>query len=319
LRRSYYIFVASITALLVLICACMTIEVVGGSGGSSPVSKTPPPTKVFESMKLIEQLEKLGINDTREVLLLKRAVGLSDTNFSLAEKLAEEAFSSLSEKFERRNDILLHKRVVLIAKAGGAVGLIVALAVLLPRAYLEAWYRVFRKRVIRVVRGKPRPSMLFDQEVQAVIAAIIVVAIVFSAARAIAPSNPEPFSAIGLLGEKGKIGDYPREVVVGDRVKLYIYLHNHMGHTCLYRIDYKIDRNATLNPSPSPAISSIYVLLKDNETTLIPFTAIVNETGKLRLVWELYIYTPENNTFTYTKEWVHLWVYSRQPSPLPSP
>ncbi len=319
MRSNRCILAALITALLVFASAYMAIGTMGKKGELLPASKTPPPTKVLESMRLVEQLEKLGINDTREVLLLQQAVGLSDTNFSLAEKLTEEAFSSLSEKFERRNDILLHKRVVLIAKACGVAGLVVALAIILPRAYLEAWYRVFRKRMIRVVRGKPRPSMLFDQEVQAVIAAIVVVAVVFSAARVIAPSNPEPFSAIGLLGEKGKIGDYPKEVVAGDRVKLYIYLHNHMGHTCLYRIDYKIDRNATLNPSPSPTISSIYVLLKDNETVLIPFTTVVNETGKLRLVWELYIYTPENNTFTYTKEWVHLWVYSRQPYPLPSP
>ncbi|MEM1550585.1 MAG: hypothetical protein QXR13_01460, partial [Candidatus Bathyarchaeia archaeon] len=80
-------------------------------------------------------------------------------------------------------------------------------------------------------------SWVFDDEVLAVVAAIVVVGFVFGFSQFILSGRVvEPFSALGLLGPNMKIGDYPREVVVGVPFKLYLYVHNFEGRSVYYRI-----------------------------------------------------------------------------------
>ncbi|MEM2622963.1 MAG: hypothetical protein QXI35_08890, partial [Candidatus Nezhaarchaeales archaeon] len=59
-------------------------------------------------------------------------------------------------------------------------------------------------------------SWLLDEEVLAVLAAIIVVSATFAVAQALSIGVVrEPFSELGLLGPAGLIGDYPRQVDAG--------------------------------------------------------------------------------------------------------
>jgi len=64
-------------------------------------------------------------------------------------------------------------------------------------------------------------SWILDEEVLAVIAALVLVSSVFALV--------EPFSELGLLGPDGKIGDYPREVEAGAPFSLNVYVGNHEG------------------------------------------------------------------------------------------
>ncbi|MDP2954272.1 MAG: DUF1616 domain-containing protein, partial [Chloroflexota bacterium] len=50
----------------------------------------------------------------------------------------------------------------------------------------------------------------------------------------------EPFSELGVLGPNMKIGDYPRQLVVGQRFSLYIYVGNHEGSSQYYRVFAKL-------------------------------------------------------------------------------
>ena len=86
------------------------------------------------------------------------------------------------------------------------------------------------------VRGIPM-SWIFDEEVLAVLTAIVIVVGVFAGVQALSTGRViEPFSELGLLGPSGKIGDYPREVVAGMPILLNIYVGNHEGRTMYYKL-----------------------------------------------------------------------------------
>ena len=82
----------------------------------------------------------------------------------------------------------------------------------------EIWLKLRRDNTIIVRKKKAkRSSMLLDEEVQAVLAAIIIVIIVFATTQYfLAGKVVEPFSELGLLGEKMKIGDYPTSLIEGE-------------------------------------------------------------------------------------------------------
>ncbi len=302
-----------------LLTASNTIADTGYNETIIPACFSNPPPSIYDSIPLLQQLEKDKINITLPLMRLEYAVSILDKNPEQAKEIASETYNNLTILYNSRDALIREKHLLLAEKIAGILILIIILVIGLPRAYLKIWYKINKKRLV-MKTSKPHPSFLFDEEVQAVIAAIIVIGIVFSIAQLLAPSNPEPFSELGLLGPNKKIGDYPKDVVKGENITLYIYVGNHLGNTSLYRIDFKIDKsnNTLINETETPlnitAIKNIYVLLGNNQTTIIPFSFAVNETGRLRLVWEMYIYEPSENTFTYHKRWVHLWINVIPPS-----
>lgn len=158
---------------------------------------------------------------------------------------------------------------------------------------------------------------LLDEEVFAVITAIIVVASVFSAAMIVRPNNPEPFSAIGLLDQNCKIGDYPDFVLVGENITLCLYVSNHMGKPEAFMIVYKFGTPETLptnsTPSPMQPLRRYYTIIDDNEDTLlkeqIPIPYKPEMIGKnATLIFELWQYDTAKNQWVYTGKWVHLHV-----------
>ncbi|WP_440060225.1 DUF1616 domain-containing protein [Thermogladius sp. 4427co] len=148
--------------------------------------------------------------------------------------------------------------------------------------------------------------MRLDEEVFAVILAIVVIASAIGIAVSI-PRNTEPFTAIGLLNEKGLIGDYPRNVAVGSVVNLNAFVYNHLGYTALFRVDVKIgDGDIPTNTTPlnTTPVRRLYVMLGNDENATIPFSVVfdyprINQT----LVLELYLFSPDNKTWVYTGEY----------------
>ncbi len=158
---------------------------------------------------------------------------------------------------------------------------------------------------------------ILDDEVFAVLLAIVIVGSVFAIAQVIRPEVTEPFTAIGLLNEECRIGHYPKEVFQGQNLTLCIFLYNHMGYPLLMQVRYKIGTNETLptntTPSPQPVIKELEVLLdnNDNATILVqvPIAVGGEYVGKrVALIFELWIYDISKQEWVYTGRWNHLYV-----------
>jgi len=158
---------------------------------------------------------------------------------------------------------------------------------------------------------------ILNDEVFAVILAIMVIGSIFSVAEVLQPRIVEPFISIGLLNEECKIGDYPGEVFIGENLTLCLLLYNYMGYPVLVQVKYKIGTNETLptntTPSPRPAIMIFEKLLDHNEniTLLIQVPIAVNKSyvGKeIALIFELWIYDVNQDNWVYSGIWNQLYV-----------
>ncbi len=158
---------------------------------------------------------------------------------------------------------------------------------------------------------------LLDEEVFAVILAVVVVGSVFAIAMYLRPENPEPFTAIGLLNEECKIGDYPVEVFNDTSISLCIFVDNHLDEARLFEIRYKIADNTTIptntTPSPRPVVKRWDVFLDKYQNRTfrinIPVYMYGNQTnGRVALVFELWVLDPGTGEWQYTGRWVHLYV-----------
>ena len=155
-------------------------------------------------------------------------------------------------------------------------------------------------------------EMILDDEVFAVLMAVVIVACVFSIAQMI-PRDVEPFVAIGTLNEEGKLGDYPRVVVAGEPVRLQVFISNHEGKASMLRVMAKlgskgnIPTNATfLNSSP---IWDYIVVLDHGENVTVPVSLTLNEEGSdVAIVFELWEFNTSSRSWVYTGRWNHLYV-----------
>ncbi|MCE4600954.1 MAG: DUF1616 domain-containing protein [Desulfurococcales archaeon] len=156
---------------------------------------------------------------------------------------------------------------------------------------------------------------LLDDEVFAVIMALIIVGSVFAAAAQFHRS--EPFDAIGLLNSDCKIGDYPDFVLTGENITLCLYLFNHMGEPEAYMVEYKFGTPDTLptnkTPSAAPVLERYYFVLDDNESLTVRETLPIPDNPTLigenaTLIFELWRYDPAGHEWVYTGKWVHLHV-----------
>jgi len=162
-------------------------------------------------------------------------------------------------------------------------------------------------------------SWIFDEEVLAVITAIIIVATIFTAAQIINSGRvTEPFSALGLLNKNAKIGDYPREVVAGTPFQLNVYIENHEGKTMYYKILVKLGNKTSIinetTPLNTQPILELRTILPHNTSIIIPVNiTIYQPTTNLRLVFEMWIFNETTQTFTYYNRWNQLWLNITKP------
>jgi len=157
--------------------------------------------------------------------------------------------------------------------------------------------------------------MILDEEVFAVILAVSIISSALGVALVLKPENPEPFSALGLLNEECKIGDYPKIAINNSLLRLCIYVANYMGRPTYYKVVYKLAHNETLpskdSPSPEPAISEWRLVLAHGENKTVLVDVVVYDAwmrGRVALVFELWTYDSASSSWVYTGVWNHLYI-----------
>jgi len=162
-------------------------------------------------------------------------------------------------------------------------------------------------------------SWILNEEVLAVLAAIVIVASVIAGVQAFnAGRVVEPFSELGLLGPGRKIGDYPREVVAGLPFTLNIYVGNHEGKTAYYKVLVKVGDNSSLinesTPLSAEPITEVRAVLTHNSSQTIPVNITLYEPAtRLRLVFEMWVFNETAGLFSYHGRWNQLWLNVTKP------
>jgi len=159
--------------------------------------------------------------------------------------------------------------------------------------------------------------VLLDDEVFAVLTAIVIIASVLGIAMVVRDELAgERFTAIGLLNEDCRIGDYPRYAYPNQTLRLCLYVYNHMGEPVYWKVSYKLGDNTTLpttnTTSPRPVIAEWRGVLDHglNSTRIIEVTVLEPPANATRaaLIFELYTYNTLENRWEYTGRWVHLYI-----------
>jgi len=261
------------------------------------------------------------IDDLNEAILL---VKMAEENSSFSKVYLDKAFNISEYVKYRALDVKRmgeNARFNYYLTIALSVSLLIACIILLyvygRTLYWRLWLKArYNNKIVWRKFGGKRKSMIIDEEVWAVILAIIVVSAVFAISQiCISGRVVEPFSELGILGSKMKIGDYPRELVLGEKAKLYIYVGNHMGRPMYYIVKIKIgNRTTPVDPAPIPPIKVYEKILDDNSTWIFPFQISFNETGlNYRLIVELWIYNSTSNQIEYHSRWCQLWINVTQP------
>ncbi len=155
---------------------------------------------------------------------------------------------------------------------------------------------------------------MIDEEVSAVVLAIIVVAGVFAFSQFLFSKRVvEPFSELGVLGPKKKIGDYPKIVHVNEPLKLYLYIGNHEGKIMYYRVYVKLGNKSTVineNVSANAEVIDVFeAVLAHNQNLTLPINILVNRKVRdARLIFEMWVYNEEIKGFKYNGRWLQLWL-----------
>lgn len=155
---------------------------------------------------------------------------------------------------------------------------------------------------------------MIDEEVTAVVVAVIVVVGFFAVSQTVfAGRVVEPFSNLAVLGPNMKIGDYPRELVAGETFDLFLYLENQEGRVMYYRVLVKLeDRGGDVSniwPLDTPVLVSFDSILVHGGNQTIPVILSLADAGtNQRLVFELHSYNLERDGFGYHGRWCQLWL-----------
>ncbi|MEM3546177.1 MAG: DUF1616 domain-containing protein [Candidatus Bathyarchaeia archaeon] len=228
---------------------------------------------------------------------------------------ANRLIKSVIEDAPKVRDEGLKSRNSMYILYGSTLTVAVALAVLTyfygPRLFWRVWVKLRADyRVSLGSRGDSK-SMILSGEVWAVVMAVILVGSVFAFSQFIMAGRvTEPFSELGVLGPKMKIGDYPKTVVAGEVFRLYIYVGNHMGKPMYYVVFIKLGNASTpVDPMPTEPFMMLDLILMHGENATIPIDITLTKPGvNERLVFELWIYNSTVKTFTYHGRWCQLWM-----------
>ncbi len=244
------------------------------------------------------------------------------SSLAAANRLVREAVYLLRRDVDKYNRELDQLRIIVAVCVAIFPPLIFVLAfIIAPRVYyrFKLWYLSSFDVVpgSRASQGKEEhkvhKSKIMDEEVAAVVLALVIVASVFAVAYVVNKSRvAEPFSAIGLLGPNKKIGNYPTHVHPGEKFLLWVYVFNYEGHAMLYRVYIKLGNRTTLVNSTisanAPIMDYFDICLTHNESALVPVYLSINKTGSYKLIFELWAYSPKTGEFKYLGLWNHLYI-----------
>ena len=262
---------------------------------------------LFTAYKDVSYLGANGVNVTRDVALLNEAIVLMEKgNYTGAKLIATKVIEDVSSLRTS-----LYVNVLYMALPGIISAAIISVLVVL---YLMR-EKIIGKLMLRfrghykVVKGSGKPTtLLFDEEVLAVIAAIVVVFLVFfSFYPAISKYAIEPYAAIAFLGPNGTIGQYPSVMHPGEVINVSIYVYNGMGRP-IWFVVYVFITNTNLTEPPLNAtpIMTLQRILLNNETWVQGINLSINNTGYYRVFATLWMYDPNNLELKYLNTYVYL-------------
>jgi len=149
--------------------------------------------------------------------------------------------------------------------------------------------------------------MIEDEVLGVVMAIIVVTAVVAVTLAFFNPGNH--YTAIGLLGTNGKIGDYPSHLVVNQSLTLYLFIYNHEGNAMYYIIYEKLGNYTTVlnstNPGYNLPVLNVYQVIvgNDENVTLPVVIKIPHPVNDGKVFFVLYYY---NGSEVYSGEWLQL-------------
>ena len=284
-------------------------------------------SEIYEAFKAVVEAYNAG-GDVSELIgrineaisVISKAEEIADNNPSEAEKLALKA-RALAHDVSTEAPIvkeggLKQRQMAMVTTAASIIGIIIAgilIYVFGPEIFWRIWVRLRKNHIVKVGRSMTRrkSSMIISEEVWAVILAVIIVGAIFAASQHLFSRRVvEPFSELGVLGPKMKIGDYPREIVAGETVKLHVYVGNHIGKPVYYIVMVKLGDNKTsINPAPIEPFIKYERVLPHNATWLFPINITLVETGlNQRIIFELWVYNETSSEIEYHQRWCQIWV-----------
>ena len=281
--------------------------------------------KIFEAYAAVVDAEASRGNVTDLVNRLNEAIELirlaeNTSDSEEASVLIEQAISIadgvLSEVGEVKEEGLALRRFHLFLSVF-SISLLIVSGVLVyfygPKVFWSLWVRIKGNwRVKSSGSRRPKKGWLVDEEVFAVVLAILVVICVFAISQMFyAGRVVEPFSQLAVLGPDKKLGGYPSEVRVGERFKLYMYVGNYMGRVMYYIVYIKLgNRSVPLNLTyPAPVIARFERILMHNESWIFPIYLVMNETGiNYRIIFELWIYNETIASEQFHQRTCQLWL-----------
>jgi hypothetical protein len=290
--------------------------------------------KIIEAYKSLLYAEQNGGNITNLSIMLNEAVKLLDQgnyyskiNSTLASKYYNEAFliaenvlnqvPSIAQEgmINQRNSMLLFIFQIVILVIIGFM-----LYKYLPALYWEFWYRKHKNwRIIKLKsnrrkqENKESPYKLDEQIAIVALMVTIIIGAFLISNYFLGDINKNPFSSLGILGPNKKIGDYPKNITLGQNFTLYLYVENEEGHVMYYKVLVKVGNAINIvNQTnyldvPPIAVYSFILFNHQNETRKI--TLAINMTGEnIKLIFELWAYSATQNNFKYLGIWNQLFL-----------
>ena len=161
---------------------------------------------------------------------------------------------------------------------------------------------------------KDTKSKSYNSEEKIIIITIIIALLIISALLVrltiYRPIEKELFSAIYYLDSEKKTENFPKTVVLGENstFSLWLGVQNWNDTTLDYQVQVKLDDGDFLvNPSPAKIIESYEILQLENEKTWEEKVVInIEELGKNRVLFELYVRNGTSLKYDYTGNWVSL-------------
>ncbi|HJW98207.1 MAG TPA: DUF1616 domain-containing protein [Candidatus Bathyarchaeia archaeon] len=252
--------------------------------------------------------------------LTSEAEATAGTNPSEAQALLSEA-KTLAENVTDQTPLIGEEglrqgqtwMIITIASVIGAIITGVLIYVFGPDILWRLWLRL-RKDYIVKVTGVPKQEKGFvitmDQVCAAILGIILIIAVFMAAQFFLTGRTGETFSELGILGPQMRLGDYPKEVVAGDAVNLFVYIGNQMGGPVYYSVMIKIgDNNTSVNPAPIETSMKLEKILQQNQNWTSPINIKLTQAGlNQRIIFELWTYNDTMGGFEYNQRWGQIWL-----------
>ncbi len=275
---------------------------------------------VMEAYEAGGDISELAKKLNEALNLTSKAEETVDVDPEGAERLTSEAQTLARSVIEtapiiKEEGLKQRQTTIIIVTTSAAALIIVGVLIYLsgPKHLWKMWLRLRKNYRVRVRHSSTSNNgpIITIEEVCALILALIIIISVFAASQVFFPRGiAEPFSELGVLGPNMKIGDYPKEIVAGETIKLYIYVGNQMGKPVYYLVMVKLGDNRTsVNPAPNKSILQFERVLLQNGTWIFPAYITLTEASlNQRIIFELWMYNETSNQNQYHERWGQVWI-----------